>query len=109
MTSTLWAATQQRYTMSYKPTTTDYRSNHDLPEFKSVRKMKISDVGLALTTSCEGLELTAYPDPGTGKEPYTIGYGTTVYPDGTKVKLGDTCSKAQAVEYLRNDMSRAEA
>lgn len=44
----------------------------------------------------EGCKLKAYPDPATGGEPYTIGYGTTFYPDGSKVKEGDTCTKEEA-------------
>lgn len=35
----------------------------------------------------------------------TIGYGTTVYPDGTKVTLQDRCiSEYQATEYLLHNM-----
>ena len=34
----------------------------------------------------------------------TLGYGTTVYPDGTKVKMGDTVTRAQASEYLQHDL-----
>lgn len=44
----------------------------------------------------EGCKLKAYPDPATGGEPYTIGYGNTFYPDGTKVKECDTCTKEEA-------------
>ena len=49
----------------------------------------------------EGLVLKAYLCP--AKVP-TIGYGTTVYPNGTKVKLGDVCTSEQALSYLRNDL-----
>ena len=31
----------------------------------------------------EGVHEKAYPNPTTGKEPYTIGYGTQFYPDGS--------------------------
>ena len=44
----------------------------------------------------EGCKLKAYPDPATGGEPYTIGWGTTFYPDGSKVKEGDTCTQEEA-------------
>ena len=46
--------------------------------------------GSALIREFEGLELTAYPDPGTGGEPYTIGYGHTggVLP-GDKITLAE--------------------
>jgi lysozyme len=35
---------------------------------------------------------------------WTIGYGTTVYPNGRKVREGDTCTLQQAEEYLDNDL-----
>lgn len=48
----------------------------------------------------EGFNEKAYPDPATGEEPYTIGYGTQFYPDGSPVKRGQCCSKEKALEYL---------
>lgn len=63
----------------------------------------ISDRGIALIREFEGLSLEAYPDPATGGEPYTIGVGTT-----GGVKLGDTCTEEQAVEWLRDDCTHAE-
>jgi len=45
----------------------------------------------------EGLELNAYRD---SKGIPTIGIGTITYPNGTKVKMGDKCTEAQAYEYL---------
>lgn len=65
--------------------------------------------GIALLNRFEGLRLQAYPDPGTGGKPWTIGIGTTVYPDGRGVKAGDTITEAQAEEYLRHDLARFEA
>lgn len=41
----------------------------------------------------EGLSLKAYKCPA---GVWTIGYGTTFYPDGSKVKEGDTCTKEEA-------------
>jgi GH24 family phage-related lysozyme (muramidase) len=40
--------------------------------------------------------LTAYKD---GAGVWTIGRGTTIYPDGSHVKQGDTCTLEQAEEY----------
>jgi GH24 family phage-related lysozyme (muramidase) len=68
--------------------------------------MQLSARGLDLIAKFEGLRLKAYPDPGTGNEPWTIGYGTTVYPDGRKVKKGDVITKAQALEYLQYDTTK---
>lgn len=36
----------------------------------------------------------------------TIGIGTTVYPDGTKVQLGDKVTRSQAEEYLKSDLDK---
>lgn len=57
-----------------------------------------------LIKSFEGLVLKAYVDPATGGEPITIGYGTTIYPDGVKVKMGDVCTEKQAAEWLAYDV-----
>lgn len=65
--------------------------------------MRTSERGLQFIAEHEGLSLTAYPDPGTGAEPYTIGYGHT-----RGVKPGDTCTEAQAMEWLREDIQEAE-
>lgn len=66
----------------------------------------VNDATVALVKQFEGLELNAYPDPATHAEPYTIGWGTTIYPDGTKVKLGDTCYEWQAETYLKHDLEQ---
>lgn len=69
----------------------------------------ISPEGIALIKRFEGLKLRAYPDPGTGGKPWTIGIGTTVYPSGQAVGPGDVITEAQAEEYLRHDLARFEA
>lgn len=65
--------------------------------------MPISERGLNLIKSFEGLSLRAYPDPGTNGEPYTIGYGHT-----GGVQPGDTCTESEAAEFLRGDCGKAE-
>lgn len=45
----------------------------------------------------EGLSLKAYKCPASV---WTVGYGTTVYPDGTPVKMGDTVTKEKAEALL---------
>jgi lysozyme len=65
--------------------------------------MKTSDDGLALIEEFEGCVLHAYPDPGSGGEPYTIGYGHT-----RGVQPGDTCTRQQAADWLRQDVGEAE-
>ena len=67
----------------------------------------MSDFSLAinLIRKYEGFNEKAYPDPSTGKEPYTIGYGTQFYPDGAPVKAGQYCTKEKALEYLFNEIN----
>jgi lysozyme len=64
---------------------------------------------MALIKEFEGCVLHAYPDPGTGGAPYTIGYGNTFYNDGTKVKLGQTITQAQAEDMLAHEVERVAA
>lgn len=51
----------------------------------------------------EGCELVAYPDPGTGAEPWTIGRGSTEI-DGRPVRPGDTCTETQADAWMQQDL-----
>jgi len=60
--------------------------------------------GLDLTENSEGLKLTAYPDPGTGGAPWTVGYGHT----GADVYQGMKITQAQAEEFLMHDIQHAE-
>jgi lysozyme len=67
---------------------------------------EISANGLNLIKLFEGFRTEAYDDGG-GIQ--TIGYGTIRYPDGTKVKAGDTCTAQEAETYLKHDVSGATA
>ena len=40
---------------------------------------------------------------------WTIGVGTTIYPNGQKVKQGDTITKEQAMDYLKYDLRNIES
>lgn len=62
----------------------------------------MSDLSRAidLIRKYEGFNEKAYSDPHTGAEPYTIGFGTQFYPDGSPVKKGQCCSAEKALEYL---------
>lgn len=62
--------------------------------------MKISKTGLNLIEKYEGLRLTAYKDP---VGIWTIGYGHT-----KGVYAGQTITKAQAEEFLKEDVANAE-
>jgi lysozyme len=59
--------------------------------------VKTSPRGVDLIKRWESLRLRAYLD--SGGVP-TIGWGTTVYPGGERVRLGDTCTAEQAEEWL---------
>lgn len=62
--------------------------------------MKEIEPALALIKEFEGFRADAYPDPRTGNEPWTIGYGTTVYSDGKKVRKGDKVTEKVALAEL---------
>ena len=62
--------------------------------------MKTSPNGIALIKKYEGLRLKAYPDPGTGGEPWTIGYGTTSSAGVGKVTPGMVITRVQAESML---------
>jgi len=55
---------------------------------------------ISIIKTFEGFNEKAYPDPVTGNDPYTFGYGTQFYPDGSQVKQGHCCTKEKALEYL---------
>lgn len=58
--------------------------------------VNIAEQALKIIKDFEGFRADAYPDPRTGGEPWTIGYGTTVYDNGTKVKRGDKVTEQKA-------------
>jgi lysozyme len=68
--------------------------------------IKPSSACLSIIKQYENLELNAYPDPGTKAEPITIGYGTTVYADGRKVRMGDTITAEQAEFELKHHVEK---
>jgi len=68
--------------------------------------MKTSKNGIDLIASFEGYRDSAYLCP---SGVWTIGYGTTKYPNGEKVKQGDICTRQQAEEWKAHDVLRFEA
>jgi GH24 family phage-related lysozyme (muramidase) len=54
----------------------------------------------------EGCHLSAYPDPLSGGDPWTIGYGTTRYGTGDHVKRGDKINVIEADILLRLEVDR---
>lgn len=59
-------------------------------------------VALKLIKQYEGCELEAYPDPGTGGAPWTIGWGAT----GVGIVKGVRWTQAQADERLASDIAK---
>ena len=72
----------------------------------AIDQMVVSLFGVDLICGFEGNRLTAYDD---GVGVWTIGFGTTVYPNGIKVMKGDTCTEAQAKTYMAHDLKKFEA
>jgi lysozyme len=80
-----------------------------LPEAGAAPELHPSPAAVALIQSFEGCErkqadgsLRAYPDPGTGGEPWTIGWGST----GADIHSTTTWSRAQADARFRDDLER---
>lgn len=65
---------------------------------------QINKAGLQLVKDFEGLRLKAYPDPGTGGVPWTVGYGHT----GVDVHPGLIWTQDQATDALVADLGTAE-
>jgi lysozyme len=82
-----------------------YRNENGAPTCSS----SAIELALPMIRHFEGFSADAYPDPLSGGEPITIGYGTTRYPDGRAVRMGDVVTRAQAEEYLRWYADRCEA
>lgn len=68
-------------------------------------EMHVSPSGVDLICNFEGKRLMAYDD---GVGVWTIGFGTTIYPNGIKVKKGDVCTEAQAKAYMAHDLKKFE-
>ncbi|HHT1700962.1 TPA: lysozyme [Citrobacter freundii] len=66
--------------------------------------MITSENGIRLIKQFEGCRLTAYPDPGTGGDPWTIGYGWTHPIDGKPVKPGMTIDQETADRLLKTGL-----
>lgn len=68
--------------------------------------MITSQKGIDLIKKFEGLRLKAYQD---AVGVWTIGYGTIMYPDGTRVKKGDVITEDRAEALLIMDVARRSA
>lgn len=64
--------------------------------------MSALEIATSLIKKYEGCKLEAYPDPGTGGEPYTIGWGST----GSGIAKGVKWTQKQADERLASDVRK---
>lgn len=64
--------------------------------------MSALDEALALIRRWEGCHLEAYPDPGTGNDPWTIGWGST----GPGIQKGVKWTQKQADDRLASDVRK---
>lgn len=71
--------------------------------------MQTSSAGRAAIMQREGVVLTAYPDPATGGEPWTIGVGHTSAAGPSKVTKGMKITRAEADQILSRDLRTFEA
>lgn len=70
--------------------------------------MKTNKAGIDLIKEFEGCRLKAYPDPATGGEPWTIGYGLTTAAGIIKVTPGLRITQEQADAYLVQSLVKYE-
>lgn len=66
---------------------------------------RINAAGLSILRTFEGCKLKSYPDPGTGGDPWTIGWGST----GADIKQGMTWTQQKCDERLLLDLQKFEA
>jgi lysozyme len=69
---------------------------------------KTSKAGGAFIAAFEGVELKAYPDPGTGGDPWTIGVGHTAAAGPPAVHKGMTITRDEALSILAQDLGKVE-
>jgi GH24 family phage-related lysozyme (muramidase) len=70
--------------------------------------MRTSQAGINLIHSFEGLRLKAYPDPGTGGSPWTIGWGSTTDEQGRPIEPGTVWTRERADARFRQHLAQFE-
>lgn len=78
----------------------------EIPTLSVTGYRDISEKGYAIIREFEGFKAEAYLDTG---GVWTIGFGTIKYPNGQRVKKGDTCTREQAEQWLKNDCKWVDA
>lgn len=70
--------------------------------------LRTSDRGIAIIHSFEGCKLTAYPDPGTGGKPWTIGWGSTTDENGQPIPPGTVWTQERADSRFKAHLAKFE-
>lgn len=71
--------------------------------------MRVGDAGISLMHEFENCKLTAYPDPGTGGKPWTIGWGNITDENGKPIEPGTTWTQERADARFRQYLGGLEA
>ena len=74
-------------------------------DITATTSMQMSRAGIQMLVNFEGFHHQAYRCPA---QVWTIGFGTTVYPDGRRVQQGDECSWEQALSYKMHMLKKFE-
>ena len=69
--------------------------------------MSAVPAAVELIKQVEGFRADAYPDPISHWSLPTIGYGTTIYPDGSRVQQGDMIAEEMACECLAEHLDKS--
>lgn len=77
------------------------------PDWDLLNTPKLLDIVVNFIKKYEGFSSKAYPDSLLGSQLLTIGYGTTVYPNGDSVEEEDVCTEEQATNYLKNYIDKS--
>lgn len=77
-----------------------------VPRAKAEASHGWRDAAVKLMHEFEGCRLTAYPDPGTGGKPWTIGWGSTTDEQGRPIVPGTTWTQERADARFEQDVER---
>ncbi|MGK7925205.1 MAG: D-Ala-D-Ala carboxypeptidase family metallohydrolase [Spirulina sp.] len=82
-----------------------YRAPDD-PETGKSLPGEVPYSGVQLIKQFEGCHLNAYPDPLSGGEPITIGWGSTRKRDGSQFRLGEKITQEEADDLLEYQLEQ---
>lgn len=95
-------APERRFTPAHVAMIDSLADSFGIPDAVGEIKEGAIAVADALTREFEGCKLTAYPDPGSGGDPWTIGWGAT----GSGIRKGVVWTQEQADARHVADLAR---